>query len=239
MKVGSSSLFFLPGQEEQLENFVQYLNQKEKEAQSLIKKQGILFDDVQDPAIRVALRAIKDFAIPLKVKINEEHKIVWKYYLLNEPEVDSLLQKSINPTKETRKEPEEQAKTEQKEQQSQKETEKTQKKEKKKTKTESSEFPQHVKNFIASREIELIAAHLEKKKELLGLVRADSPFGKQEYYLIARDKKKVTEQDLEFALEKAQKERMPALLIFPGELDRKASMKSIELRNLIKCIRMA
>src|SRR3989338_10196618 len=32
MKVGSSSLYYLPGQESQLENFIEYLNHKEREA---------------------------------------------------------------------------------------------------------------------------------------------------------------------------------------------------------------
>ena len=69
MKVGSSSLYFIPGQEPALEKFIEYLNQKEKEAFHLLKEKKVLSDEEQVPAIRVALRAIKDFALPLKASL--------------------------------------------------------------------------------------------------------------------------------------------------------------------------
>jgi hypothetical protein len=71
MKVGSSSLYYLSGQEAKLENFVEYLNSREKEAFYLLKKEKILSDEIQEPAIRVALRAISDFAIPIKKNLLE------------------------------------------------------------------------------------------------------------------------------------------------------------------------
>jgi len=66
LKVGSSPVYFLSGQEPMLENFSQYLKSKEKDAFMILKERKFLKDNVQDPAIRVALRAIKDFAIPFK-----------------------------------------------------------------------------------------------------------------------------------------------------------------------------
>ena len=72
MRVGSSPLYYLEGQESMLENFIEYLNSREKEAFLLLKRENILADDSQEPVMRVALRAIKDFAIPIKVKINED-----------------------------------------------------------------------------------------------------------------------------------------------------------------------
>src|SRR3989344_2584751 len=41
LKVGSSSLYLIPGQEQMLENFTQYLNQKEMEAFNLVKKEKL------------------------------------------------------------------------------------------------------------------------------------------------------------------------------------------------------
>ena len=71
MKIGSSSLYFLQGQEQMLENFIEHLNQREKEAFYLIKKSQVLEDEKQSPIIRVALREIKDFAHPFKIKTAE------------------------------------------------------------------------------------------------------------------------------------------------------------------------
>src|SRR4030042_1495973 len=66
LKVGSSPLYFISGQEPQLENFSKYIKSKEKEAFLLLKEKRILKDSELHPAIRVALREIRDFAIPFK-----------------------------------------------------------------------------------------------------------------------------------------------------------------------------
>jgi hypothetical protein len=90
MKVGSSPLYFLSGQEPQLERYSNYLKSKEKDAFMLIKEKRILKDSEQEPAIRVALRSIRDFAIPLR-KNNETY---WRYFTIPESEFKEE-QKSI------------------------------------------------------------------------------------------------------------------------------------------------
>lgn len=82
MRVGSSPLYFLPGQETFLENFSHALKKKEKEAFMMLKEQRFLKDTEVEPAIRVALREIRDFAIPFQ---NEEG-IFWRYYKIPESE---------------------------------------------------------------------------------------------------------------------------------------------------------
>ena len=67
LKVGGSPLYFLEGQEEQLEKFHKFLHPKEAEAFLLLKSNKLLKDSNQDPAIRVALRAIKDFSYGFKI----------------------------------------------------------------------------------------------------------------------------------------------------------------------------
>ena len=76
MRVGSSPLYLIPGQEYLLERFSQYLKNKEKDAFELLRTNKFLIDSKQDPAIRVALRSIKDFAIPFK----EDDEMVWRYH---------------------------------------------------------------------------------------------------------------------------------------------------------------
>ena len=96
MKVGGSPLYFVPGHENQLEKYSQYLGSKEKEAYDLLQKNKILKDSEQQPAIRVALRALHDFAIPFK---NNED-IYWRYLTFSENDVknifDNKLQKEIS-----------------------------------------------------------------------------------------------------------------------------------------------
>ena len=80
MKIGGSPIYHLVGQETNLENFIEHLNHKEREAFHLLKDSQVLEDSQQTPAMRVALRKIKDFAKPLNVKINEESKLFWKFF---------------------------------------------------------------------------------------------------------------------------------------------------------------
>jgi len=84
MKVGSSPIYYLPGQEKQLEPFSKYLKDKEKEAFLLLQEKKFLKDDKQEPAIRVALRAIKDFAKYFQPREGEPG--YWRYFIVPEEE---------------------------------------------------------------------------------------------------------------------------------------------------------
>jgi len=83
MRVGSSPIYFLQGQEPQLEKFSDYLKSKEKDAFFLLKEKKFLQDSSQEPAIRVALRDIKDFALPFK----KDNEIYWRYFTASESEM--------------------------------------------------------------------------------------------------------------------------------------------------------
>ncbi len=231
MKIGSSSLFYLSGQEAQLENFIEHLNQREKEAFFLIKKTLVLEDSTQTPVIRVALRAIKDFAVPFKITKDGIDKIFWKYHLLSDEDFDRKVQKILNPNLQHAA-PEE--KPEEKIISKIAQDKTTEEKKEKKKKSQTSEFADKVKDYLLSKDIEILLSILEKKKEFMAKIRADTLFGKQEYYLIAKDKKKINETDLTIALQKAQSEKMIALIMSPGEIDKKAHPHLKEWRNLIK-----
>ena len=259
MKVGSSAIFYIQGQEAQLENFVEHLNQREKEAFFLIKKSQVLEDDKQPPVVRVAIRAIKDFATPLKISSNNAERIFWKYHLLGEKEFDDKVRKILNPLAETA-EPKREKISEKPEENKVATTDKTNLKEEgisenissinqeekieeqikevelkpKQKKQAQSEFADKIKDYLLSKDIEILASIVEKKKEFTAKIRVDTIFGKQEYYLIAKDKKKINETDITLALQKAQTEKMLALILSPGEIDKKASPHIKEWRNLIK-----
>lgn len=84
LRVGNSPVYFIAGQEPKLENFSEHLKSKEKEAFLLLKEKKFLIDEVQQPAIRVALRVIKDFAISFE----KNGKFIWRYFIVPESEFD-------------------------------------------------------------------------------------------------------------------------------------------------------
>lgn len=95
MKIGSSPLYFTPETNPQLENFSSHLNPKEREAFVLLKENGILEDITQLPAIRIALRGMKDFAVAFK----KDEKLFWRYFLFSETQVREKMEKQTLPEK--------------------------------------------------------------------------------------------------------------------------------------------
>jgi len=255
MKVGSSPIYHLPGQEDKLEEFTNYLNPREREAFELIKTEKVIEDSEQPPAIRVALRSIKDFAIPVNARVDGEPKLFWKYYSIQDNEIKEILEKKSNPKSETKsevkeiekptetpiqetKKPTEPKKEVQDEKPETKEKTESETKSKPKTKntkkSEPSKFEENIKDYLKGKDIEILESITSKKKEFVSKVRTDELFGKQEYYLIAKDKKKVSTDDFLIALQKAQTEKMPALVMSPGEPDKKAKEYLKEWKNMVK-----
>ncbi len=104
----------------------------------------------------------------------------------------------------------------------------------KKVKEVNSKFLDNIKELLVKKEYEISQEILAKKKEFAGKVKINTPLGKQEFYLVAKDKKKITLDDLVSTLQKAQSEKMPALIISPGDIDKKAQDYFKEWNNLIK-----
>ncbi|PIN92879.1 hypothetical protein COU54_05140 [Candidatus Pacearchaeota archaeon CG10_big_fil_rev_8_21_14_0_10_31_24] len=266
LKIGSSSLYLLKGQEEQLEKFIEHLNQREREAYNIIKHGKFLKDQNLEPVMRVAIRNIKDFAIPVKIFKEDQPQIIWKYFSIPEAEVENFINpKTEKIIEETKKEiiqnkasievtppsteiqpnpipiippkiqkvnveprnknneaislPFPESKT--------KETPKTEK-------PIESEFLNSIKKHLEKRKISISQIVLERKKELTAKVSLNSDFGKQDFFLIAKDKKRIKEEELIDALKQAHAEKMPALLIATGTLEKKAISTYEEWQNLIK-----
>jgi len=95
IKVGGSPLYYFQGQENKLQEYSHNLVEKEKQAYEILKKNKLLKDSEQEPAIRVALRQIKDFSIPLQVTYQNKKEIFWKWYLIGNSEAESILKTLI------------------------------------------------------------------------------------------------------------------------------------------------
>jgi len=103
VKIGGSPLYYLSGQASMLQEFSKYLPNKEKEAYELLKEKKVLRDSSQEPAIKVALGNMKDFAWPLNATINNSKELFWKWYLTENEEAVGLI-KGIMGIKEQKEE---------------------------------------------------------------------------------------------------------------------------------------
>lgn len=280
LKVGSSSLYYLPDQTAQLENFTEHLNGREKEAFALLKQEKILDDEKLEPVTRVALRALKDFALPLRATQDGQPKLFWRFFLLTEEEAQQRLI-SADEAAEKRKAPKP-APAEQPqitplplpvavESLASRESPQpvieartptllpmraavqrpkrppipqsspsitlpfpqTQPVEKKQTEP-LFPFSKSVQEHLAKRDIQFLEIIEDKKKELRARVSLETPLGPQHFFLIAKDKKRLKTEELIEALQQAHAEKLPALLLAPGDLEKKAHATLAEWSALLK-----
>jgi len=251
IKFGSTPLYYLPGQESKLQDFAKNLHEKDKKAYDLLMQKKILRDKIADPIVRVALRSIKDFAVPLQVKINDNVEIFWKWYLITNEEAARIIKETIKfdepkeeikPVHETIAEKEQEKPREEKKEIKREEPkeilhEKEVKKEEKKTfidKTAEDVFLNEIKRFLEKNNIKLIEEKIVKKNSDLDLViEVPSAVGSLTYYCKAKSKKRISDSDLSSAFVQGQLKKLPVLFLIKGELTKKAKeMLSKEFKNI-------
>jgi len=250
IKVGSSPLYYVPGQEEQLQKYTENLNDKEKKAFDLLGQNKILRDSEQEPVMRVALREIKDFAVPLSVNFDNNKEIFWKWHLTGDEEAETLIKSKLNaverpvekkveaPVKETvEKEVKEQHEEKLKEEI--KETTEIKKEapaeeEKPKQKGKEDKFLKSLMGFFEKNKINVVNTEVIKKNsEIDFIVEVSSVVGNVKYYCKAKNKKRISDSDLSNAYVKGQFQKLPVIVLSPGELSAKAQeMMDKELNNL-------
>jgi hypothetical protein len=96
-KIGGSPVYYFSGQEEKLSVLFQYLPAKEKEAYTLLKEMKLIKDSTAQPAIRVALRNIKDFAKPIEVNLGETKDIFWKWHTFPNADAERAIREFFLP----------------------------------------------------------------------------------------------------------------------------------------------
>lgn len=255
VKVGGSPVYYLQGQESMLQKFTGSFNDKEKKAYDLLIQNKILRDKEQEPVVRVALRELKDFALPLNVTYNNQTEIFWKWYLLGEEEAASLIKTKIEPISEIT--PKQKIREEEKierpiekviqKQKAQQEklpeaiaekTQPVQKIRKPRQKDKEDEFLSHLASFLQKINIKIINTEIIRKNaEIDFVVEIPSVVGNLQYYCKAKNKKRVSDSDLSNAYVKGQLRKLPVLFISTGDLSTKAQdMLSKELNLTFKKI---
>ncbi len=227
LKVGSSPLYLIKGQEEKLENYSDNLRTIEKEAYLKLKEKKILQDDSEQPQIRVALRNIKDFAIPFK--LNE--KIIWRFAFTPEEEIEKILNKPKQKGTE-RKEPKKEERPKQKVQET-----KTTKEPENIFEEEPQEKPELLKEIekhLERKDIELIEVIESNKKEIVAKVRIKTILGDIEFILIAKNKKTTSKEEIKTAIQKSTYAKMPCIYLLKKEPSKAIQKFAEEYKNILK-----
>lgn len=254
LKVGGSPLYYLPGKEEQLLSYSNYLNEKDKRTLALLQELKVIREKDCEPLVRVSLSLIKDFSKPLLVEYNGIQETFYKYFLVNDEEAKQLIKSQLEPTQEVKKETLKEVKEIKKEVKEEKIREAKQevKQETKEIKEEKKEEIVPLKKEKAHKIEapagdfwEQLLAHfskhnitiqehtvVKKKTDFDLIVEIPSPVGKLTYYCKARSKKKLTDADVSSAYVTGQIKKLPTIFITDGELNKKAQELASQLKGL-------
>ncbi len=241
LKLGGSPFYYAPEQKSRLQELSQHLKGKEREAFEKIKSAKVLKDNEQEPSIRVALRMIKDFAKPVEVKTGQSQELFWKYFLVDNEEVKSIIKdkfmkkpeavkqelkiekalqpEEIKPVEETK--PHEEPKPKKQEDPELKKSVSTLPREMKKQDAGGG-FAEKIQKYFAKKNIEVLEKTAARKTEIEYIIRVPSSIGTMEYYCKAKDKKRCNDGDLASAYIQGQSKKLPVLFLTTGELTKKA-----------------
>jgi hypothetical protein len=235
MRIGSSSLYLLPGQEEKLEKNIEHLKPIEQEALSKLQKNKTLIDEELEPAIRVALRGLRDFAISSK----PEDKIIWKYAFSSEKEPEKIQEEIIKtePKEEHKKiqieiEPEkipkawEEKKEEIKKLKQEKKVEPIF--EEKSFHEKQKTFLNEVEAYLKKQNISMTSIQEVDKKSVIAKIKLQD----KNAILFAFNKQRINEQELMKVYK--QTDGLPYYIIIRGDLTKKMTQTLDAYKKLIE-----
>ena len=194
---------------------------------------------------RVSLREIKDFAVPLNVNVNVKKELFWKWHLIPNKEAEIFLREILNPQPKQeipKPEPSEVKEKEQKEEvvkpqemeiKKQEPRQDTLVKPKPKKQEPKEDFFKKVKSHFSRKNIEIIKELAEKRAEGEYILKIPSQIGDVEFYCRVKNKKRISDSDLNLAFAQGQLLKLPIVLITSGELSKKAEEKLKEYKSMI------
>ena len=242
LKVGSSPLYFIPGNEAQLLNYLEGMNEKDRRTVNKLKEEKVIRDNEADPLTRVSLTKIKDFAKPLTVAYQDKQELFWKWYGLPDKEAEEIIRQKVEGVQPVTPKVETPAQQKLVEEKHVKPIEKQveapvkkpiEKPVKQKTAEPSGDFWDKIQSFFTQNNITLVERSIIKKKTEFDLiVEVPSPVGKLSYYCKARSKKRVTDADISAAYVQGQIKKLPVIVLIDGELTKQAQSVLSQLKGL-------
>jgi len=239
LKIGGSPLYYIPGNQEQLLNHLESLNEKDRKTVLKLKEEKIIRDKEATPLIQVSLRAIKDFARPLTVTYEGTQETFWKWFSITDKEAEDIIRAKLKPTEQKIEPTHEvqqplQPKTEfKKEVVPPKPVPKPAAKPTPKPAKPDSDFWRTTEVFFTQNNIALLEKTAVKKKiEFDLLVELPSPVGKLTYFCKVRSKKRISDADISAAYVQGQLKKLPVLFLTDGQLTKKAQELITQLRGI-------
>ncbi len=239
VKIGGSPIYYLPEHASRLQDFSKHLPGKEQEAYNLLKEKKVLRDTAQEPAIRVALKNMKDFAWPLNATINSSKELFWKWYMTGNEEATSIIKQILGI-----KEQEEEAKKEEPKAVKEEMPKAEQKKEEIKPEEPKAPEPEQeqkdgfltsILGYFSKSNIKVLNKNIIKKNSEIDFdVELQSSVGCLRYYCKAKSKKRVNDGDLSSAYVQGHLKKLPVLFLSYGEPTKRAKeMLNKEFQNIV------
>lgn len=208
-KIGGSPVYYSSGQESKLYILKEHLPGKEKEAYELLKEKKIIRDISAEPWQRVALRSIKDFAIPVRVTIYGKIELFWKWYLASNEEAKNLILGMFKDKQEVVRETPKELPEVRKEKEEVKEDKKY-------------NFKDRISSYFSEKNINVVNEEVSKAKDVEMEVNLPSEIGMLKFFVKGVGKKRISDADLSLAYNKGQTKKLPVLFLTEGELTKKA-----------------
>jgi uncharacterized protein YutE (UPF0331/DUF86 family) len=97
LKVGGSPLYYLAGQEAQIYAYAAgNMNPKDLRVLEKLKQQNVLREEDLDVLSKLALRNLKDFAVPIHVTVGGRKQLFWRYHTLTDEETKEAIKNILS-----------------------------------------------------------------------------------------------------------------------------------------------
>jgi len=239
--VGSSLIYYLEKDEAEAKNILfKSLNDIEKKFVLMMKNYGAVYSEELGSQERFLAKNLRDFIIEKSLKINNYEKNVFYFVNLNDIQAVEIIRKRTEPSNEKEekslqktiednveknlekplKEISEMDKAEERNPQ------KTLKQIPEKPKEENNEikfnsdFEKKIGSFFENKSMS-VKKSLGDKKNPVYIASLSYPLGEQEFYVSAKSKKSIKEEDILLLFCEAKKMKLPLLFITNGNLTKK------------------
>lgn len=245
LKVGGSPVYYAPEAASKLLDFTSSLNEKDQRTVKLLESERVLRESDQDPLVRVSLKNVKDFALPLTVSYDGKEELFYKWFLLSDadaekrirdvlepksaPDVqkgapeESSLEPAPEPLKSGPDKPVPEPRT----------SEPKAGRPDSRPKKVIGEIAPVVESFFRNNDIYVVERNVVRKDDVEYVVELPSPVGSLAYFCKVKGKKRVNDSDLSSAYVQGQLKKLPILFLIQGDLTKAAQELLPKLKGMV------